>query len=74
MKSLTLILKCSNIRQEYGINDEDTVLFFMGHLYNFAGLKEIALELAKDNHPNLKLLIVGDGDAYHRITKYHKRT
>ena len=54
----------SHIRQEYGINDEDTLLFFMGFLYNFAGLKEIALELAKDKHENLKLLIVGDGDAY----------
>ena len=48
-------MESSNIRQEYGISDEDTVLFFMGHLYNFAGLKEIALELAKGEHPNLKL-------------------
>jgi len=60
-------IKSSNIRQEYGITDEDTVLFFMGHLYNFAGLKEIALELAKGDHPNLKLLIVGDGDAYQEL-------
>ena len=57
----------SNIRQEYGIKDDDTVLFFMGFLYNFAGLKEVALELAKDEHENLKLLIVGDGDAYHEL-------
>ena len=67
-------IKSSNIRQEYGINDEDTVLFFMGHLYNFAGLKEVTLELAKGDHPNLKLLIVGDGDAYQElqdIIKYH---
>jgi len=60
-------IKSSNIRQEYGINNEDTVLFFMGHLYNFAGLKEIALELAKGHNPNLKLLIVGDGDAYQEL-------
>jgi glycosyltransferase involved in cell wall biosynthesis len=60
-------IKSSNIHQEYGINDDDTVLFFMGHLYNFAGLKEIALELAKGEHPNLKLLIVGDGDAYQEL-------
>jgi glycosyltransferase involved in cell wall biosynthesis len=57
-------MESSNIRQEYGISDEDTVLFFMGHLYNFAGLKEVTLELAKGEHPNLKLLIVGDGDGY----------
>ena len=54
----------SNIREEYKINEEDKVLFFMGFLYNFAGLKEVALELAKGDHPNLKLIIVGDGDGY----------
>ncbi len=53
-----------NIRQEYGIQKEDTLLFFMGFLYHFAGLKEVALELAKGRNDNLKLLIVGNGDAY----------
>ena len=57
-------IKYSHIRQEYGIKDEDTLLFFMGFLYNFAGLKEVALELAKGKNENLKLLIVGNGDAY----------
>ena len=59
----------STIRQEYGINDEDTLLFFMGFLYNFAGLKEVALELAKNKYNNLKLLIVGDGGAYPELQK-----
>ena len=36
----------------------------MGFLYQFAGLKEIALEFKNDKYKNLKLLIVGDGDAY----------
>jgi glycosyltransferase involved in cell wall biosynthesis len=57
------------VRREYGIKDEDTVLFFMGFLYHFAGLKELALEFAKAEHPNLKLLIVGDGDAYSDLQK-----
>ena len=45
---------------------DDIVLFFMGWLYNFSGLKEVALELARsrDRFPKLKLLIVGDGDAF----------
>ena len=67
-------IKYSNIRQLYGIKDEDTLLFFMGFLYNFAGLKEVALELTKDRNENLKLLIVGDGDAYpdlQNIVKKH---
>ena len=54
----------SAIRKEYGFKDEDTVLFFMGFLYNFTGLKEVTLEIANGVHPNIKLLIVGDGDGY----------
>jgi glycosyltransferase involved in cell wall biosynthesis len=57
-------LKGVSIRQQYNIKEDDIVLFFMGFLYQFAGLKEVALELAKGKYENLKLLIVGDGDAY----------
>ena len=57
-------LKGTSIRQQYNIKEDDKVLFFMGFLYQFAGLKEVALELAKNKYENLKLLIVGDGDAY----------
>ena len=42
-------------------------------LYNFAGLKEVALELAKGKNENLKLLIVGDGDAYHELQNIVKK-
>jgi len=53
-------------RQKYGFSDEDTVLFFMGWLYHFAGLKEVVKELSqiRNEHHNIKLLIVGRGDAY----------
>ena len=61
----------SEIRREYGIKQEDSVLFFMGTLFNFSGLKEVALELAKikDEEPNIKLLFVGKGDALEDIQK-----
>lgn len=52
------------IRYQHNIKENDKLLFFMGFLYNFAGLKEVALEFAEDKYQNLKLLIVGDGDAY----------
>ncbi|KAF5430850.1 Glycosyltransferase involved in cell wall bisynthesis [Candidatus Methanophagaceae archaeon] len=54
------------IREVYGLKEGDIVLFFMGWLYHFAGLKEVALELAnkKEEKPNLKLIIVGEGDAF----------
>lgn len=65
------------IRRYYNINTKDIVLFFMGFLYNFAGLKELAIELGKnkEKYPNIKLLITGDGDAYEALNliqkKYH---
>ncbi len=56
----------NEIRAQYGIAKDDIVLFFMGWLYHFSGLQEVAIDLAKvkDEYPNLKLFIVGDGDAY----------
>jgi glycosyltransferase involved in cell wall biosynthesis len=59
------------VRKIYGIKKDDIVLFFMGWLYHFSGLKEVALVLAKikDEKPNVKLLIVGDGDAFDDLQK-----
>ena len=59
----------SSIRNEYNISPDDTVLFFMGFIYEFAGMKELAIELGKnkDKYPKMKILIVGDGDAYERL-------
>ena len=56
----------SEIRERYGIEKDDSVFFFMGWLYDFSGLKEVATELSKimDEKPDIKLLIVGDGDAF----------
>ncbi len=61
----------SAIRSAYSIGKEETVLFFMGWLYHFSGLKEVALELARspDRYPNLKILIVGDGDGLADLQK-----
>jgi len=55
------------IRKQHGINGQDIVLFFMGFLYNFAGLKEVALNLANSGNAHLKFLIVGEGDAYDEL-------
>jgi glycosyltransferase involved in cell wall biosynthesis len=61
------------IRGEYGIRKDDTVLFFTGWLYHFSGLKEVALELSKIQDKNIKLLIVGDGDAYEDLQKIREK-
>ena len=61
----------SEIRRDYGIKEDDSVLFFMGTLFNFSGLKEVALELAKikDEKQNIKLLLVGKGDVFDDLQK-----
>ncbi|RAP52603.1 MAG: glycosyl transferase GT4 family protein [Methanosphaera sp. rholeuAM270] len=63
------------IRRYYNISNKDTVLFFMGFLYDFAGLKELAIELGKNKakYSNIKLVITGDGDAFEALTLIQKR-
>ena len=55
------------IRKKYGIEKANKVLFFMGWLYDFSGLKEVEIELSKLDDDNIKLLIVGDGDAFNEL-------
>jgi glycosyltransferase involved in cell wall biosynthesis len=56
-----------NLRNQLGFKETDLVLFFMGWLYNFSGLKEVALQLSKIDNQSLRLLIVGEGDAYNSL-------
>ena len=60
------------IRKKYGINKNDKLLFFVGWLYHFSGLKEVAIELSKMNDEKIKLLIVGDGDALEDLKTIQK--
>jgi glycosyltransferase involved in cell wall biosynthesis len=59
-------------KKQYGISGEDVVLFFMGWLYRFSGLREVALQLAKNPNPHIKLLIVGEGDLFKELEKIQK--
>ena len=56
----------SAYRTELGLPEDKWVLFFMGWLYDFSGLRQIVGRLAGE--PSLlgaaRLLIVGDGDLY----------
>lgn len=61
------------IRKQYGFDKGDIVLFFMGWMYHFSGLKETALELVKIKNDRIKLLIVGDGDAYDELQQIRTR-
>lgn len=57
------------IREEYGISEDDLVLFYMGWIYAFSGLKEMVLGLSrnKDAYASVKLMIVGEGDYYPQL-------
>jgi glycosyltransferase involved in cell wall biosynthesis len=59
------------LRKELGIQDEEVVLFFMGWLYGFSGLKEVAMHLAREpmRHAKIKLLIIGKGELWDTIER-----
>lgn len=55
------------VRKQFGFKDEDVVVFFVGWLYRFSGLREVARQLCKLKNNKIKLLIVGDGDLYDEL-------
>jgi glycosyltransferase involved in cell wall biosynthesis len=57
------------VRKELRISDDDLVLFFMGWLYEFSGLKEVANDVLKSGNPRLRFLVVGDGDAFEDLKR-----
>jgi glycosyltransferase involved in cell wall biosynthesis len=59
----------SAIRLAHGVGGDDTLLFFMGHLYSFSGLKEVAEALRSSETSHLKLMIIGDGGIYSELLK-----
>jgi glycosyltransferase involved in cell wall biosynthesis len=52
------------IRAALNLSESDFVLLFVGWLYTFSGLRELVIELGRQKVglPDVKLLIVGDGD------------
>lgn len=68
--------KLGEIKTKYSINQEDFTLFFMGHLYEFAGLKEIIQyynDKIRKKELNLKFIILGDGGIYNLLKNYVKQ-
>lgn len=50
------------VRTAYGIRPDETVLLYLGWLYPFSGVDEVATRLAGAAGAGLRLLVVGDGD------------
>jgi len=61
------------VREKYGILEKDVVLFFMGWLYRFSGLKEVACDIVKIKNPNIKLFILGKGDLWDELQNIKKK-
>jgi glycosyltransferase involved in cell wall biosynthesis len=55
------------IREQYGVKKDETLLFFMGYVYSFSGLEQIAHQLTW--FPKIKLMIVGDGESFGKLNR-----
>lgn len=56
------------IRAKYGIEKDEVVLLFMGWLYTFSGIREVASSLIKhDGNPRLRLMVLGKGELYSEL-------
>ncbi|MFC1900303.1 glycosyltransferase family 4 protein [Chloroflexota bacterium] len=54
---------CSEVRQKWGFNEQDTIILFIGTLFDFSGLDGFIRQFPRiiERVPEAKLLIVGDG-------------
>lgn len=59
----------SLIREKYGIKKDDVLLFFMGWIYEFSGMKEVAESLSITGNEHFKLMVVGEGDLFKPLLK-----
>src|SRR5438132_5889135 len=64
----------SAVRKRFGFGDRDLVLFFMGWVYPFSGLREIAERLVRGEgrEDQVKLLVVGKGDSWNELLQLSK--
>jgi len=69
LNKFNLQIDGSIIRKKHGIKKNDTLLFFMGWIYEFSGMKEVAESLANFESDSIKLMVVGDGDLYNTLYK-----
>ena len=61
----------SAVRKRHGLEPEDLVLFFMGWVYPFSGLREVAESLAAGvgREVRAKLLVVGKGESWDGLAR-----
>ena len=68
--------KFEDLKTKFSINKDDFIIFFMGYLYDFAGLQEIIDYYNNDVRSGkikLKFVILGDGGIYNSLNNYIKK-
>lgn len=63
-----------SVRERLGFGNNETVLFFMGWLYHFSGLRELAKSMIALTDKRIRLLILGRGDLYTELKQMAKHT
>jgi len=70
------IYKFENLKSKFSINKDDFIIFFMGYLYDFAGLQEIIDYYNNDVRSGkikLKFVILGDGGIFNSLNNHIKK-
>ncbi|MEJ2249672.1 MAG: glycosyltransferase [Candidatus Lokiarchaeota archaeon] len=65
--------KLERLKSKFKIKDDEFIIFFMGYLYDFAGLIEIIEyynDKVKNGDLNLRFLILGDGGVYNDLKRF----
>lgn len=68
--------KLQFLKKKYSISENDFIIFFMGFLYDFAGLEEIVTfynDGVTAGKFNLKFLILGNGGIYNQLKSLVKK-
>jgi len=60
------------IRRELGIQEDEIVIFFMGWLYDFSGLREVAQSVSETTF-DVRLLVLGRGELYEELRNISTR-
>ncbi len=66
-------IEAIDVKKKYRIKEDDIVMFFMGWIYSFSGIMEVAQKVAESSDNRLKLMIVGEGGLYNELRKFVKK-